>query len=70
LPAAKLRGLAQILEEGGPELQAEFMAELRETHLGKAGAQRRARVGLKAARSVAMKKLQAAYEAELAKREQ
>jgi DNA-binding HxlR family transcriptional regulator len=70
LPAAKLRGLARILEEGGPELQAEFMAELRETHLGKVGARRRARVGLKAARPLAMKKLQAAYEAELAKREQ
>ena len=35
LPAARLRGLVQLLEEGGPKLRAEFMAELRETHLRK-----------------------------------
>jgi DNA-binding HxlR family transcriptional regulator len=33
LPASTLWGLARALEEGGPELRAEFMAELRETHL-------------------------------------
>ena len=33
LPAARLRGLAQVLEEGGPKLRAEFMAELREKRI-------------------------------------
>lgn len=31
---AELRVRAQLLEEGGPELWADFMDELRETHLG------------------------------------
>ena len=33
LPDSTLTGLAQVLAEGGPKLWAEFMAELRETHL-------------------------------------
>src|SRR5579862_9236850 len=47
LPAARLRGLAQVLEEGGPRLTAEFMAELRETHLGKSSAKKTVRRGRK-----------------------
>lgn len=70
LPAAKLRGLAQILVEGGPKLRAEFMAELRETHLPKMSGTKQARVRRKSTRIHAMQKIQAAYEAELAKRRQ
>ena len=33
LPDSTLTGLAKVLEEGGPKMRAEFMAELRETHL-------------------------------------
>ena len=71
LPASRLRFLAQVLEEGGPKLRAEFMAELRETHLPKSSAKKKTRGPRKPARIFAMqKKLQAAYEAELAKRKQ
>ena len=70
LPAAKLKGLAQVLEAGGPKLKAEFMAELRETHLRKSSAKKKARRKTKSTRIPAMQKLQAAYEAELAKRRQ
>jgi DNA-binding HxlR family transcriptional regulator len=69
LPASRLRGLAQVLEEGGPKLRAKFMAELRETHLRKSSAQK-ARYPTKSTRILAMQKLQAAYEAALAKRKQ
>ena len=55
---------AQLLEEGGPKLWAEFISELRETHLG---APRRGR--RKPGPSVAAR-LQAAYEAVVAKRKQ
>ena len=71
LPASRLRFLAQVLEEGGPKLRAEFMAELRETHLPKSSAKKKTRGPRKPARIFAMqKKLQAAYEVELAKRKQ
>lgn len=70
LPASRLRGLARVLEEGGPKLRAEFMAELRETHLRKPSAKNKARDTTKSKRGFAMQKLQAAYEAELAKRKQ
>jgi hypothetical protein len=70
LPASRLRGLAQVLEEGGPKLRAEFMAELRETHLGKSSTKKSARRPTRSARIPAMQKVQAAYEAELAKRKQ
>src|SRR5579871_4205982 len=43
LPASRLRGLAQVLEEGGPKLRAEFMSELRETHLPKSGVKKKVR---------------------------
>ena len=33
LPGGGLKGLARIMEEGGPKLWAKFMADLRETHL-------------------------------------
>lgn len=49
---------AKILEDGGPKLWSEFMAELRHLHLGAPAPKR----------SV-FAKLQAAYEAELAKRQ-
>ena len=69
LPAARLRFLARVVEEGGPKLRAEFMAELREAHLPTSNAKKKARVSTKSARIFAMqKKLQVAYEAELAKR--
>jgi DNA-binding HxlR family transcriptional regulator len=75
LPASRLRGLAQVLEEGGPRLRAEFMSELRETHLpsgAKSGAKSRAKKKVhsrtKSTRISAMQKLQTAYEAELAMR--
>jgi DNA-binding HxlR family transcriptional regulator len=70
LPDSRLRGLAQVLEEGGPKLWAEFMAELRETHLGASNARKRARHPTKSRRISAMQKLQAAYEPALAKRKQ
>jgi DNA-binding HxlR family transcriptional regulator len=70
LPAARLRGLAQVLEEGGPKLRAEFMAELRATHLRKSSATKKGRRPTKSARAFAMQKVQAAYEAALAKRKQ
>jgi hypothetical protein len=66
LPASRLRGLAQILEEGGPKLRAEFMSELRETHLPKSGAKKKVRSRTKFTRISAMQKLQVAYETELA----
>jgi DNA-binding HxlR family transcriptional regulator len=70
LPAARPRGLAKVLEEGGPKLRAKFMAELRETHLRKSTAKKKARRPTKSTRILAMHKPQAAYEAELAKRKQ
>jgi DNA-binding HxlR family transcriptional regulator len=47
LPASKLKGLAHVLEEGGPKLRAQFMAELRETHLRKSTAPKKARQNLR-----------------------
>jgi DNA-binding HxlR family transcriptional regulator len=70
LPAAGLRGLAQVLEEGGSKLRAEFMAELRETHLRKSTAKEKARSRTKSRRIFATRKLRAAYEAALAERKQ
>jgi DNA-binding HxlR family transcriptional regulator len=51
---------AQLLEEGGPKLWAEFMEELRETHLG---AKRRKKAGPSVA-----ERLRRAYEAVVARR--
>jgi len=68
LPAAKLRGLAKVLDEGGPKLHAEFMAELRETHLPKSKLGKKARRPTKSTR-IATPKLRVAYEAALAKRQ-
>ena len=70
LPASRLRGLAQVLEEGGPKLRAQFMAELRETHLRKSSAKKKAGRPTKSTCIFAMQKVQAAYEAALAKRKQ
>jgi DNA-binding HxlR family transcriptional regulator len=72
LPNSGLKGLAKVLDEGGPKLRAEFMAELRETHLRKTSAKKSARRPAKSTRifAVQMQKLQAVYEAELAKRKQ
>jgi DNA-binding HxlR family transcriptional regulator len=58
LPAARPRGLAKVLEEGGPKLRAEFMAELRETHLRKLTAPKKARRPTQSTRSFAMQKIQ------------
>jgi len=68
LPDSRLRGLARVLEEGGPKLWAEFMAELRETHLGASNPRKRARRPTKSRRISAMQKLHAAYQPALAKR--
>jgi DNA-binding HxlR family transcriptional regulator len=68
LPAPGLRGLAQVLQEGGPKLRAEFMSKLRETHLPKSGAKKKVRSRMKSTRISAVKKLQAAYETEMARR--
>jgi DNA-binding HxlR family transcriptional regulator len=70
LPASRLKGLAHVLDEGGPKLRADFMAELRETHLRKPIAKKKVRRPAKSIRLRAKPKLQAAYEAELAKRRQ
>jgi DNA-binding HxlR family transcriptional regulator len=63
LPVTEELGIrARLLDEGGPKLWAEFMDELRETHLGVRRRRRRkpgATVG---------ERLQAAYEAVVAKR--
>ncbi len=59
LPAARLRGLAQLLEEGGPKRRAEFMSELRETHLRNSGAKKKVRSRAKSTRISAMQKLRA-----------
>ncbi len=61
LPSSGLKGLAKVLEEGGPKLRAEFMAELRETHLRKSSAKKssakkKARRPTKSTRMVAMQK--------------
>jgi DNA-binding HxlR family transcriptional regulator len=64
LPVSEELGIrAQLLGEGGPALWEEFMAELRETHLG-ASARRRSK---SSGPSVAAR-LQAAYEAVVARR--
>jgi DNA-binding HxlR family transcriptional regulator len=68
LPDSSLRGLARVLEEGGPKLWTEFMAELRETHLRTPNAKRATRRPTKSRGTSAMRKLQAAYEPALAKR--
>ena len=70
LPASRLRFLTRVLEEGGPKLRAEFMAELRETHLPGSGAKKKARGRTKSRGIFTIQKLQAVYEAELAKRKQ
>src|SRR5271166_4991393 len=57
LPASGLRGLAQVLEEGGPKRRAEFMAELRETHLRKSSAPKKALRRTKSARISAIQKV-------------
>jgi DNA-binding HxlR family transcriptional regulator len=59
LPASSLQGLARTLEEGGPERRAEFMAELRETHLRASTPGKRARRPKRPARVFARRKLQA-----------
>jgi DNA-binding PadR family transcriptional regulator len=71
LPTSTLWGLARALQEGGPELRAEFMAELRETHLRtSSGGKKAPHYVMKPARISAMRKLQAAYEPVLAKNKQ
>lgn len=70
LQGARLRFLARILDAGGPKLRAKFMAELRETHLGKSSIRKKALRPKKSTRMVAMQRIQAAYEAALAKRKQ
>ena len=64
LPVSEELGIrAQLLDEGGPALWDEFMSELREAHLGAAGRQRP-----KSGGASVTDRLQAAYEAVVAKR--
>jgi DNA-binding HxlR family transcriptional regulator len=62
LPVSEELGIrAQLLDEGGPALWQEFMAELREKHLGSPSRRRADRLSVAA-------KLQSAYEAVVARR--
>jgi DNA-binding HxlR family transcriptional regulator len=70
LPDSTLTGLAKVLEEGGPELWEEFMAELSETHLGASNASKTVRRPTQSRRISAMQKLRVAYEPAQAKRKQ
>jgi DNA-binding HxlR family transcriptional regulator len=61
LPVSEELGIrAKLLSEGGPKMWAEFMDELRETHLG---ARRRRKAGLSVG-----ERLQAAYERVVARK--
>jgi len=63
LPVTEELGIrAQLLDEGGPKLWAEFMNELRETHLG-VPQRRKPKRGVPVSR-----RLQAAYEAVVARK--
>jgi DNA-binding HxlR family transcriptional regulator len=62
VPGATLHGRARALEGGGPELRAEFMDELRKTHLPTAGTETKTRRPKRTARTAATRKLQAAHE--------
>jgi DNA-binding HxlR family transcriptional regulator len=68
LPASTIRGLTPVLEEGGPELWAEFMAVLRETHLPTPDNPQKSRRPIKSRHNFSKQKLRAVYESELAKR--
>jgi hypothetical protein len=57
---------ARVLEEGGPKLWAEFMAELRQSHLRLSKTQNPSPRRAKAARISVTQKLQAAYEEAIA----
>jgi DNA-binding HxlR family transcriptional regulator len=70
LPDPWVRGLAQVLEEGGPKVRAKVMAELRETHLWKSSARKKTRHPTKSTRMFAMRKTGAAHKPALAKRKQ
>lgn len=70
LPASGMKGLVQVLHKGGPKSRTRFMAELRETHLRKASAQKKARSRTKSTHISAMRKLRAASDAKLAGRGQ
>lgn len=64
LPVTKELGIrAQLLEEGGPKLWADFMDELRELHLGP-----QARIGPKPRGPSVFARLQTAYEEVVARR--
>jgi DNA-binding HxlR family transcriptional regulator len=67
LPASKLRGLARVLDEGGPDLWAEFMAELRKTHLRRSNHHGTSPRRVKNRGVSVRQKLRTAYETELAK---
>lgn len=60
LPDATVKGLARHLEEGGPKMRAEFMAELRETHLMRSNAKKRDQRPTKSGR-VSATQMEAAY---------
>jgi DNA-binding HxlR family transcriptional regulator len=68
MPPFKPRGLARVLDEGGPELTAQFIAELRETHLPKSVAAKKPGRRAKPTRSPATRKIQAEYQAALVER--
>jgi DNA-binding HxlR family transcriptional regulator len=71
LPASRELSIrAQILEEGGPKLWAEFMAELRESHLQLPTPRDTSSRRLKAPRVSVRQKLNSAYGEMMAKRKQ
>lgn len=70
LPAATLHGRARALEGGGPELRAEFMDELRKTHLPTSGAETMTRRPKRPERTSAVRKRRVAGEPARPKRKQ
>jgi DNA-binding HxlR family transcriptional regulator len=70
LPASTLHGRARALEEGGPELRAKFMDELRKAHLPQSGAETKTGRPKRSARVPAMRRIQAAYEPAPTKRKE
>lgn len=69
LPASKELSIrAKVLEEGGPKLWAEFMAELRERHLRMSTNQNTSQRRVNNRRISVTQKLQRAYESALANR--
>jgi DNA-binding HxlR family transcriptional regulator len=68
LPPFRPRGLARILEEGGPKLTEQFMTDLRKSHLPKSSLNKKPRRPARSTRVSAARKIQTAYQAALLER--